>query len=248
MAANTGFFRGKSVIVSGGSRGIGLAIALKLARDGAKVAIFAKTVKAHPQLPGTIYTAVEEIEAVGGQGLACAVDIRDEQAVQEAVRKTHETFGHIDILINSASAVSPTPTLKTDMKRYDLMNSINTRGTFLVTKTCIPHLRRGRNPHVLNLSPPMDMDKRWFAPHLAYTWSKYGMSACRRCRKPEIMADAAYLLLQKPSTDYTGNFALDDELLAEAGVTDLDAYAYDPKADLIPDGFIPGGRALNAKI
>ncbi|KAI6220752.1 NAD(P)-dependent oxidoreductase [Aphelenchoides besseyi] len=275
------FFRGKSVIISGASRGIGLAIAKKLAADGAKVSIFAKTVKPHPQLPGTIYTAAEELKAAGALDvLPLPVDIRDEDAVRSAVEKTVQKFGGIDYLVNSASAVSPTPTLKTDMKRYDLMHSINTRGTFLVSKMCIPHLQKSEQPQIMNLSPPLCMESQWFAPHLAYTMSKYGMSLCvlgmseefkdsgiavnalwpktliwtaamkivspdpntqRGCRKPEIMADAAYHVLQQK---YTGKFVIDEEVLREAGITNFDQYAYDPTAKLIPDGFIPGGRAL----
>ncbi|KAI6170795.1 Alpha-galactosidase [Aphelenchoides bicaudatus] len=170
------FFKGKTVVISGASRGIGLAIGLKLARDGAKIAIFAKTAQENPKLPGTIYTAAKEIGKVGGQCLPVQCDIRDEVNVADAVKETVKKFGGIDILVNNASAVSPTMTLDTDMKRYDLMQSVNTRGTFLLSKSCIPHLKKGNNPHILNLSPPLDMDKQWFAPHVAYTISKFGMS------------------------------------------------------------------------
>lgn len=170
--------KNKTVFITGGSRGIGLAIAVRLAREGANVAIAAKTAEPHPKLPGTIHTAAAEIEAAGGRALPLQVDIRDEEAVQAAVDETVRTFGGIDILINNASAISLTPTLQTDMKRYDLMHHINTRGTFLTSKLCLPHLLKAENPHVLNLSPPLNMETRWFAPHVAYTMAKFGMSMC----------------------------------------------------------------------
>ena len=169
---------GKTLFISGGSRGIGLAIALRAAQDGANVAIAAKTAEPHPKLPGTIYTAAEEIEAAGGRALPILCDIREEAQVADAVAKTAETFGGIDICVNNASAISLTDTLSTDMKRYDLMHQINTRGTFLVSKTCIPHLRKAENPHILNLAPPLDMSAKWFKGHVAYTMAKYGMSMC----------------------------------------------------------------------
>lgn len=170
--------RNKTIFMSGGSRGIGLAIALRAARDGANVAIAAKTAEPHPKLPGTIYTAAEEIEAAGGQALPLVCDIRDEQAVADAVDATAEKFGGIDICVNNASAIQLTPTAMTDMKRFDLMHQINTRGTFLVSKTCLPWLEKAHNPHILNLAPPLDMSPKWFAPHVAYTMAKYGMSMC----------------------------------------------------------------------
>jgi citronellol/citronellal dehydrogenase len=170
--------RGKTLFITGASRGIGLAIALKAARDGANIAIAAKTAEPHPKLPGTIYSAAEEIEAAGGKALPLIVDVRDEANVQEAVEKTVAAFGGIDICVNNASAIQLTGTLQTDMKRYDLMHSINTRGTYLTSKTCIPHLKRAANPHVLNLSPPLDMSAKWFGNHVAYTMAKYGMSMC----------------------------------------------------------------------
>jgi citronellol/citronellal dehydrogenase len=170
--------RGKTLFITGASRGIGLAIALRAARDGANVAIAAKTTEEHPKLPGTIYTAAKEIEAAGGKALPCVVDIRLEDQVEAAVAKTVETFGGIDILINNASAISITGTRQTQMKRYDLMHQINTRGTFLCSQKCIPHLEKAANPHILMLSPPLDMSPRWFGPHLAYTMAKYGMSMC----------------------------------------------------------------------
>lgn len=269
--------KGKTVFITGGSRGIGLAIALKCARDGANITIAAKTADPHPKLEGTIYTSVEEIEAAGGQGLACQVDIRDEDMVTDAVAKTVKKFGGIDILINNASAISLTPTLQTEMKRYDLMHSVNTRGTFMVSKACIPHLLKSENPHVLNISPPLNMDAKWFGPHVAYTMAKFGMSMCvlgmaeefkkqgvafnalwprttiataaiknllggeaamRGSRKPDIMADAAHFILTRDAKEHSGNFYIDDEVLASEGIKDLSGYAVDPKATLLPDFFV----------
>lgn len=269
--------KGKTVFITGGSRGIGLAIALKCARDGANIVIAAKTAEKHPKLEGTIHSSVEKIEAAGGRGLACQVDIRDEGLVENAISKTVDTFGGIDILVNNASAISLTSTLHTEMKRYDLMHSVNTRGTFLVSKHAISHLLKSENPHVLNISPPLNMDAKWFGPHVAYTMAKYGMSMCvlgmaeeyrnkgiafnalwprtaiataavknllggdkaiRGCRKPEIMADAAYAVLTKVASENSGNFYIDDEVLAEAGITDLSHYAVDPDAELLPDFFV----------
>ena len=173
-----GTLTGKTLFITGASRGIGLAIALRAAKDGANVTIAAKTTVPHPKLPGTIYTAAEAIEQAGGQALACVVDIRNEAMVQQAVAQTAEKFGGIDILVNNASAISLTGTLQTPMKRYDLMQQINTRGTFLCSQTCLPHLLKAENPHVLNLAPPLNMETRWFAPHTAYTMAKFGMSLC----------------------------------------------------------------------
>ncbi len=170
--------KGKTLFITGASRGIGLAIALRAARDGANVAVAAKTAEPHPKLPGTIYTAAKEIEAAGGKALPLIVDVRQEDQVYEAVERTVGAFGGIDICVNNASAISLTPTLQTDMKRYDLMHQINLRGTFLTSKACIPHLKRAANPHVLNLSPPLDMNPKWFAGHVAYTMAKFGMSMC----------------------------------------------------------------------
>ncbi len=170
--------QGKTLLITGASRGIGKAIALRAARDGANIVVVAKTAEPHPKLPGTVYTAVEEIEAAGGKGLACITDIRFEDQVQAAVDKAVETFGGIDILVNNASAISLTGTLQTEMKRYDLMHGINTRGTYLTSRTCLPHLFKAANPHILNLSPPLLMESRWFADHVAYTMAKYGMSMC----------------------------------------------------------------------
>lgn len=171
-------FKNKTVFITGGSRGIGLSIGVRLAREGANVVIAAKTTEPHPKLPGTIYTAAEEIESAGGKALPLKVDIREEEQVQAAVEKAVKVFGGIDILINNASAINLMPTQYTDMKRYDLMHDINTRGTFLTSKLCIPYLLKSDNPHVLNLSPPLNMETRWFAPHVAYTMAKFGMSMC----------------------------------------------------------------------
>jgi citronellol/citronellal dehydrogenase len=268
----------KTLLITGASRGIGLAIGLRAARDGARVAILAKTTSPHPKLPGTIFTAAEEIEKAGGRALPIACDIREEAQVAAAVAKTVETFGGIDICINNASAISLTGTADTEMKRYDLMQAINTRGTFLVSKLCLPHLRKAANPHILMISPPLDMAAKWFAPHVAYTIAKFGMSLCvlglaeelkgdgiavnalwprtsiataaianivggaemmRRSRSPEIMADAAHLILTQPSKSFTGRFEIDDTLLAAHGVTDFDQYRVDPTVDLDPDFFVP---------
>jgi citronellol/citronellal dehydrogenase len=269
--------QGKTLFITGASRGIGLAIALRAARDGANIAVAAKTTEPHPKLPGTIYTAAEEIEKAGGKALACMVDIRDEAQIAAAVQKTVETFGGIDILVNNASAISLTGTLSTPMKRYDLMHGINTRGTFACSQACIPHLKKSANPHILNNSPPLNIEARWFAPHVAYTMAKFGMSLCvlgmadefrsagiavnaiwprtviataavqnllggdstiRGSRTPEIMADAAHAILTKPSRECTGNFFIDDEVLAREGVTDFSKYQTDPSAQLIPDFFV----------
>jgi citronellol/citronellal dehydrogenase len=269
--------KGKTLFITGGSRGIGLAIAKRAAKDGANVIIAAKTAEPHPKLPGTIYTSAEEVEAAGGKALPVVCDIRDEKQVEAAVAAGVEKFGGIDICVNNASAISLTPTLQTPMSRYDLMHHINTRGTFLVSKTCIPHLLQSDNPHILNLSPPLNMDEKWFAPHVAYTMAKFGMSMCvlgmagefrkqgiavnalwprstiataavrnllggeqmvRCSRKPEIMGDAAHIILTRPAREFTGNFCIDDEVLESAGVTDLSHYAVDPGATLFPDFFV----------
>ncbi len=244
--------RGKTLFITGASRGIGLAIGRRAARDGANVVIAAKTTEAHPSLPGTIYTAAAEIEAAGGKALACAVDIRDEQQIQVAVQQAVKTFGGIDILVNNASAISLTGTLQTPLKQ-------------------------AQNPHILNLSPPLNMEARWFAPHVAYTMAKYGMSmgvlglaaefaadgvavnalwprttiataavqnllggdeAVKHCRTPKILADAAYIILTRPSRECTGRFFIDDEVLASEGITDLDQYAVEPGNPLQLDFFI----------
>ena len=270
--------KGKTLFITGGSRGIGLAIALRAAQDGANVVIAAKTAEPHAKLAGTIYTSAEEIEKAGGKALPILCDIRDEQQVNAAVQKTVDTFGGIDILVNNASAISLTGTLQTDMKKYDLMNGINARGTYMVGRACIPHLKKAANPHILTLSPPLDMSAKWFAPNVAYSIAKYGMSLCtlawaqefrkdgiaanalwprtgiataaiqmiggdalmKQSRKPEIMADAAHVILCKPSREYTGNFAIDDLVLYEAGVRDFSHYAMVPgTTKFMPDFFVP---------
>src|SRR5882757_2672754 len=272
---------GKTLFVTGASRGIGLAIALRAARDGANVAVAAKTVTPDPRLPGTIFTAAEDIEKAGGKALPLPCDIRDEQGVEKAVADTVAKFGGIDILVNNASAISLTGTLATPIKRYDLMHQINGRGTYLVSQKCIPHLVKAANPHVLNLSPPLDFDVKWFANHPAYTLAKYSMSVyawamaeefrgkvafnclwprtgiataaiqnilggedgMKRCRKPEIMADAAHAILSRPARECTGNFFIDDEVLAAEGVTNFDKYAVSPGTPLMPDFFVPAAGA-----
>lgn len=270
--------QGKNIFITGGSRGIGLAIALRAAKDGANVAIAAKTAEPHPKLPGTIYTAAEEIENAGGKALPIVCDIRDEAQVEAAVSKTVETFGGLDICVNNASAISLTPTLKTDMKRYDLMHQINGRGTFLVSKTCIPHLLKAENPHVLNLAPPFPLQQDWFKRHAAYTLAKYSMSVyawamaaefaqqgiafnclwprttiataavrnllggeeiCDQSRTPDVMGDAAHVILTKPAREYTGNFCIDDAVLYENGMTDFSHYKVKPDSQLAPDFFLP---------
>lgn len=269
--------QGKTAFITGASRGIGKAIAMRLAQEGANIIIAAKTTEPHPKLPGTIFTAAEEIEAAGGKALPVKVDIRFEEEVIAAVEKGVEKFGGIDMCINNASAISLTGTLHTKMKRYDLMHSVNTRGTFLTSKSCLPYLLKAENPHILNLSPPLNMEAKWFENHVAYTMAKFGMSMCvlgmaaefkkqgvavnalwprttiataavnnllggeelmRRSRKPAIMGDAAYYILRRDSKSCTGNFYVDDAVLAEEGITDLSHYAVDPSMELAPDFFI----------
>jgi citronellol/citronellal dehydrogenase len=269
---------GKTLFISGGSRGIGLAIAVRAARDGANVALIAKTAEPHPKLEGTVYTAAEEIEAAGGQALPIVGDIRDEHQVAAAVQQAVERFGGIDVCVNNASAINIAGTEALEMKRYDLMQDINTRGTFVVSKTCIPHLKEAGNPHVLTLSPPLLLDPKWLKGHVGYTIAKYGMSLCtlgmaaefaddgiafnslwprtiiataavqnllggdeamRRSRRPEIVADAAYAIVTRPSRECTGSLFLAEDVLAEEGVTDLAAYSYDGgDGELIADLFV----------
>ncbi|HVJ88972.1 MAG TPA: NAD(P)-dependent oxidoreductase [Labilithrix sp.] len=280
MSTASPSLKGKTLFITGASRGIGKAIALRAARDGANVVIAAKTTEPHPKLQGTIFTAKEEIEAAGGKALACVVDVRMEEQIRAAVEEAVRTFGGIDILVNNASAISLTGTVDTPMKRFDLMHGINTRGTFACSQACIPHLAKAENPHILNISPPLNMEARWFAPHVAYTMAKYGMSLCvlgmheelkpqkiavnalwprtviataavenllggesvaNAGRKPEIMADAAHYILTRRSTEYTGNFAVDEQVLRQAGVTDFSAYAVTPgmtDSELLPDYFL----------
>jgi citronellol/citronellal dehydrogenase len=269
--------RNRTLFITGASRGIGLAIALRAARDGANVIVAAKTAEPHPKLPGTIHTAARAIEEAGGRALPLVVDVRAEGEVAAAVEKAVATFGGIDILVNNASAISLTGTLQTPVRIYDRMMTVNTRGTFVVSQACLPHLKRAENPHILNLSPPLNMDPRWFAPHVAYTMAKYGMSLCvlgmahefaadgiavnalwprtaiataaiefaigneallKFCRKPEIVADAAHAILSGRSRDRTGQFLIDDEVLAATGVTDFDRYQVEPGAPLALDFFL----------
>lgn len=278
----TSSLRGKTLFITGASRGIGLAIAKRAAADGARVVVAAKTTEPNPKLPGTIFSAADEIRAAGGEALPLVCDIRDEVAVLGAVAQAVATFGGIDILINNASAISLTDTEHTPMKRYDLMNGINARGTYLCTQACLPELKKsaaaGRNAQVLNMSPPLSMQTHWFEHHTAYSMAKYGMSLCTlghagefrkhgiavnslwprtaiataalqmipgvdlsRCRKPEILADAAYFILTRDARapGHSGNFHIDDTLLAEHGVRDLDVYSVTPGTkDLIPDFFV----------
>jgi len=282
--------KGKTLFITGASRGIGLAIALKAAADGANIAVAAKTVEPHPKLEGTIHTAAAEIAKAGGRALPIAVDVRDEASVQAGLDETEDKFGGIDIVVNNASAIQLTPVAATDMRRYDLMQQINARGTFMVSKFAIPYLTRRENPHILMLSPPLDMAEKWFAPHTAYSMAKFGMSLVvlglagelrgkvavnalwprttiataaiknllggdammRRSRKPEIIAEAAYRIFQKPKS-FTGNFLIDDSFLASEGIHDFDRYRADPSQPLQVDFFVPDtsrppeGVSLDAK-
>src|SRR5713226_5812292 len=231
--------RGKTLFITGASRGIGKAIALRAARDGANIAIAAKTTQPHPKLPGTIFSAAEEIEQAGGKALACAVDIRDELQIASAVARTVETFGGIDILVNNASAISLTGTVDTPMKRYDLMHSVNVRGTFACSQACIPHLKKSSNPHILNNSPPVNaLWPRTVIATAAVQNLLGGEETIRGSRSPEIVADAAYAILTRPSREFTGNFCIDDEVLRSEGVTDFSKYQAVPGAELFPDFFI----------
>ncbi|MEN0077910.1 MAG: NAD(P)-dependent oxidoreductase [Pseudomonadota bacterium] len=279
----TGSLEGQTLFISGGSRGIGLEIAKRAAKDGANVAIASKTAEPHPTLPGTIYTAAEEIEAAGGKALPLLCDIREEDQVEDAIAKTAEHFGGIDICINNASAVRLTPLMATPVRRFDLMHGVNARGTFLVTQKCMPHLLKSKNPHVLAISPPLELETRWFAPHVAYSMAKYGMSMVilgvagefkgkvgvnalwprtaidtaamaefkphmdvGALRSPMIMADAAHIVLTREAAETTGNFYIDDEVLASAGITDLSQYAPEGVADIdiMPDFFVESLREI----
>jgi citronellol/citronellal dehydrogenase len=272
--------QGKRIFITGGSRGIGLAIALRAARDGASVAIAAKTAEPNPKLPGTIYSAAEEIKAAGGTALPIQCDLRDEAQIAAAVAQAAAEFGGIDILVNNASAINLTRTEETPAKRFDLMFDVNVRGTFLTSQAAIPFLRdsaeAGRNPHILNLSPPLSMKPKWFKNHVAYTMAKYGMSMCvlgmseefkrdgiavnalwprtaidtaalqmipgvdtAACRTPEILSDSAYIILNRNSKECTGNFFVDDEVLASEGITDLEKYSVVPGTkDFLLDFFL----------
>ena len=269
--------KGKTLFITGASRGIGLAIALRAARDGANIAIAAKTAEPHPKLPGTIYTAAREIEAAGGRALPLIVDVREEAGVVAAARQCADKFGGIDICINNASAINLSPTEQIDMRRYDLIQSINTRGTFVTSRACLPYLKQAANPHILTLSPPLNLRPQWFAPHLAYSLSKYGMSLCmlglaaeyqaagiacnslwprttvataavefalggremmQRSRKPEIMGDAAHVILVRQARGCTGQFFIDDSVLYESGVRDFEPYSVEPGGTLFADLFV----------
>ena len=270
-------FTNKTVFITGASRGIGKAIAMRLAREGAQIVVAAKSVEEHPKLGGTIFSVAKEIEDAGGKALAVQCDIRDEEQIENAVKKTIETFGGIDILINNASAISLTTTEDTSLKKYDLMYDINVRGAFILSKACIPHLKKSVNPHILTLSPPISLDAKWFAKHTAYTVSKYAMSMMaiglaselkeygiasntlwpqttiataavmnllggeelmKRSRKPEIVADASFYILSKPSVACSGNHFIDEEVLIAEGITDFTKYAVVPGADLQRDLFL----------
>jgi citronellol/citronellal dehydrogenase len=267
---------GRVMFMSGGSRGIGLAIAIKAARDGAKVALMAKTAEPHPKLEGTVFTAAALIEEAGGEALPIVGDIRDADAVEAAAAQTAERFGGIDLVVNNASAINLSPMRELPVKRFDLMQQINPRGTFVVTQACLPHLRESDHAHVLTLSPPLSVDRRWLAGHSAYTLSKMGMTmitlgvaadepgiganclwprtiiataavqnllggdeAMARARTPEILADAAHAILVRDPASTTGNTFIDDEVLAEAGITDLSGYAAEG-SDLVLDIFVDG--------
>ena len=268
---------GRTLFVTGASRGIGKAIALRAAQDGANIVIAAKTTEPHPKLSGTIYSAAEEIEAAGGKALPLAVDVRFEEAIAEAVTQAIDHFGDIDILVNNASAIFLAGTLETSLKRFDLMHQVNVRATYACSQAAIPYLRKASNPHILNLSPPFSMKPKWFKDHLAYTLAKYGMSMCvlgmaaelktdgiavnalwprtliataavrnllggeamiQQSRKPEIVAEAAYAIVRRPSRTCTGNFFVDEEVLREEGITDFDRYAVNPGDTLTPDLFL----------
>src|SRR4030081_1510444 len=267
-----------TLFITGASRGIGLAIALRAARDGANIAIAAKTETPHPKLAGTLFTAADEIAKAGGSALPLVVDVRDEAQVKNAIARTVATFGGIDIVVNNASAVSRTPVAETDMRRFDLMHQVNARGTFMVSKYAIPHLEKAKNPHILMNSPPLDLREKWFAGSTGYSMAKFGMSlvalglagelreqgiavntlwprttiataaiknllggdrVMAMSRKPEIIADAAYLIFQKPAKSFTGHFLIDDSFLAGEGVTDFEKYRVDPSEPLAPTLFVP---------
>lgn len=271
-------FNNITALITGASRGIGKAIALKLASEGATIAIAAKTVEQHPKLEGTIYTAAEEIKKAGARNvLALQADIRNEETIREIVSKTADTFGGIDILINNASAINLSSSEYIDVKRYDLMQDINVRGTYFMSQACIPFLKKSSNPHILNLSPPLNMERKWFPKHLAYTISKYGMSMIafglaaelkkykiavnalwpkttiataavqnlpggdeliKHSRTPEIVADAAFMIVQQPSAECSGNFFIDEDVLRQYGVQDFSKYSVSPGVNLMPDLFL----------
>jgi citronellol/citronellal dehydrogenase len=269
---------GKTMFISGASRGIGLAIAMRAAADGANIALIAKTAEPHPKLPGTVYTAAKELEDAGGQALPIVGDIRDPDSVETAVAATVEQFGGVDICVNNASAINLGSILDVPMKRFDLMNGIQVRGTYAVSRACIPHMKGRENPHILTLSPPILLEKKWLKP-TAYMMAKYGMTLCAlamaeelrddgiasntlwprtlvataavknllggdeamaRARKPEVYADAAYVILNKPAKSYTGNSLLCEDVLVDSGVTDLSAYDCIPGGELGVDFWVDG--------
>jgi citronellol/citronellal dehydrogenase len=268
--------KGKTIFITGASRGIGREIALRCARDGARIVVTGKSAEPHPRLKGTIHSVAQEVEAAGGKALALQLDVRDADAVAAAVKRVVDTLGGIDALVNNASAISLTSTLDTPVKRLDLMLAVNLRATFVCSQACLPHLRKALNPHVLNLSPPLNMHPRWFKGHTAYTMAKYGMSMCtlgmaeefradgiavnslwprttiataaievnfpeailKASRKPAIVADAAYAILNRPGRSATGNFYIDEAVLREEGVTDFDRYAVSPGSALYTDLFL----------
>lgn len=268
--------KNKTVFITGGTRGIGKAIALRAARDGANIIIAAKSDKPLANLPGTIYTVAEEVEQAGGHALPVKLDVRDDEAITAAVSQAVDRFGGLDVLVNNASAITLQNTLELPMKRFDLMHAVNVRGTYACSKACLPHLLRSDNPHILNLSPPLNMDPVWFKDHLAYTISKYGMSMCvlgmsaefrkkgvavnalwprtvihtaainmlgdvvkpENCRRPEIMADAAHVILCRDSKITTGHFFLDEDVLRSTGVRVFDQYAVNAKQPLMKDLFL----------
>ena len=270
-------FKNKTAFITGASRGIGKAIAIRLAKEGANIVVAAKSVEENPKLGGTIYSAAKEIEEAGGKAFAVQCDVRFEDQIKNAVESAVKTFGGIDILVNNASAISLTNIEQTEMKAYNLMHDINVRGTFFVSKACIPFLKNGSNPHILNLSPPLNLDKKWFINHLAYTMSKYDMTMIalglsgelkkyniaantlwpkttiataavrnllggetlmQMSRSPEIIADSAFYILQRPSSECTGNTFIDEDVLAEEGITNLDKYAINSGSKLYPDLFL----------
>lgn len=268
--------KGKTIFITGATRGIGREIALRCARDGANVVVTGKSAAPHPKLPGTIHSVAQEIEAAGGKALAIQLDVRDADTVAAAVKSTVKAFGGIDCLVNNASAIALTGTLETPVKRLDLMLAINLRGTFVCSQACIPQLRKAANPHILTLSPPLNMHARWFKGHVAYTMAKYGMSMCtlgmaeelradgiavnslwprttvataaievnfpeailKASRRPAIVADAAYAILNRNSRRATGNFYIDETVLQEEGITDFDQYAVSPGTPLYTDLFL----------
>ena len=270
-------FKNKTIFITGASRGIGKAIAMRLAKEGANIVVAAKSTVENPKLGGTIFSAAKEIEEAGGKALAVQCDIRDEAQIQEAVLKAVETFGGIDVLINNASAISLTGTEATEPKRFDLMHDINVRGTFMMSRACIPFLKKGNNPHIITLSPPINLDMKWFKNHIAYTLSKYNMTMIalglaaelkqvgvasnalwpqttiataavqnllggealiNMSRTPEIIADSVYEIISQPSATCTGNAFIDEQVLAQAGITDLEKYSVVPGAKLFTDLFL----------